>query len=61
VPRNERLDMAKAFAMRFTKGYSADVLREALQPLATDRTFNAFEPDDTYRDLDERISETSTS
>ena len=43
-------------AKRAVTGDVAGALREALQPLAKDRSFNPFEPDATFRDLDDSIS-----
>jgi len=54
--QDERLDLGRALALRAAGRDTADVLREALQPLVADRSFDVFEPDDTFVDLDGRAS-----
>lgn len=53
---NSMLGWKLGLAKRARAGNVAEALREALQPLAKDRSFNPFEPDATYRDLDDAIS-----
>lgn len=50
------LGVPGAWGERVFTGDMAESLREALEPLAKDRSFNLFEMDDTYRDLDDAVS-----
>ena len=52
----QALGLTSAIVKRTFSSDIAGALREALQPLSKDRSFNPLEPDDTYRDLDNTVS-----